>query len=38
MYVADAKMAAVETSGSTEAPAGLLSVTINVNVVFELLD
>jgi hypothetical protein len=39
MYVADAKMAAMETSASgTEAPTGLLSVTINVNVVFELVD
>ena len=39
MYVADAKMAALETSASgTEAPTGLLSVTINVNVVFELVD
>jgi len=39
MYVADAKMAAMETSATgTETPTGLLSVTINVNVVFELLD
>lgn len=34
-YVVDAKMATMEAAG-TEAPAGLLSVTINVNVVFEL--
>lgn len=36
-YVVDAKMATMETAATgTEAPAGLLSVTINVNVVFEL--
>jgi len=35
-YVVDAKMATMEAAG-TEAPAGLLSVTINVNVVFELV-
>jgi len=39
LYVADAKMAAMETSTTgTETPTGLLSVTINVNVVFELID
>jgi len=32
-------MAAMETSTTgTETPTGLLSVTINVNVVFELID
>lgn len=36
-YVVDAKMATMEAAG-TEAPAGLLSVTINVNVVFELIN
>lgn len=36
-YVVDAKMATMEAAG-TEAPVGLLSVTINVNVVFELIN
>lgn len=36
-YVVDAKMATMEAA-RTEAPAGLLSVTINVNVVFELIN
>ena len=38
MYVADAKMASMEMATGTETPTGLLSVTINVNVVFELIN